>query len=158
MINIKNIPSIIVPIIDNGNVSNNNLYEFLQNKNVIIFGVPGAFTPTCSEQHLPSFLDLSNEIKAKGIDEIFCLSVNDKFVMQSWLLSYSNGNNIKAIADGNGEISKYFDLLTDKSANFMGTRCQRFAMIVKNNLVEELFIEEPGKLEISSAKNILSKL
>ena len=125
------IPSIVVPIIDNDNTANKNLFDYLKKKKIIIFGVPGAFTPTCSQQHLPGFLKLSDKIKGKGIDEIFCLSVNDKFVMKSWLLNYSDGNKIKAIADGNAEITKFFNLLSDKSANFMGMRCSRFAMIVK---------------------------
>lgn len=154
----KKIPSIVVPIIDNGNTTTKNLFELLENKKIIIFGVPGAFTPTCSEKHLPGFLKLSDQIKKKGIDDIFCLSVNDKFVMQSWLLSYSDGNKIKGIADGNAEITKFLNLLIDKSSNFMGMRCKRFAMIIKNNVIDQIFIEESGKLDLSSAENILSRL
>lgn len=154
----KKIPSIVVPIIDNGNTTTKNLFELLKNKKIIIFGVPGAFTPTCSEKHLPGFLKLSDQIKKKGIDDIFCLSVNDKFVMQSWLLSYSDGNKIKGIADGNAEITKFLNLLIDKSSNFMGMRCKRFAMIIKNNVIDQIFIEESGKLDLSSAENILSRL
>ena len=154
----KQIPSIVVPIIDNGKATTKNLFELLEPKKIIIFGVPGAFTPTCSEQHLPGFLKLSDQIKQKGIDDIFCLSVNDKFVMQSWLLSYSDGNKIKGIADGNAEISQSLEVTSDKSSNFMGLRCTRFAMIVDNNAVIEIFIEEAGKLDVSSAENILSKL
>ena len=154
----KQIPSIVVPIIDNGKATTKNLFEFLENKKIIIFGVPGAFTPTCSEQHLPGFLKLSDQIKNKGIDDIFCLSVNDKFVMQSWLLSYSDGNKIKGIADGNAEISQSLEVINDQSANFMGLRCIRFAMIVDNNIIIDTFLEEPGKLEVSSAESILLKL
>ena len=152
------IPKIIVPIISNGETYNKNLFELLLNKKVIIFGVPGAFTPTCSEKHLPGFLRLSEQIKSKGINDIYCLSVNDKFVMQSWLISYSDGKKIKGIADGNAEVTLSLDLLSDKSSNFMGMRCLRFAMIVENNNIEKLFIEEPGNLDLSSAENILSKL
>ena len=86
------------------------------------------------------------------------MAVNDKFVMQSWLLSYSDGNKIKGIADGNAEISQSLEVTSDKSSNFMGLRCTRFAMIVDNNAVIEIFIEEAGKLDVSSAENILSKL
>ena len=154
----KKIPSIVVPIIDNGNATTKNLFELLENKKVIIFGVPGAFTPTCSEQHLPGFLKLSDQIKNKEIDDIFCFSVNDKFVMQSWLSSYLNGDKIKGIADGNAEVSSHLSLTSDKSVNFMGLRCVRFAMIVKDNIIEEIFIEKPGILDVSSAENILSKL
>jgi peroxiredoxin len=154
----KKIPSIDIPIIHKGKSSILNLYKILENKSVIIFGVPGAFTPTCSEQHLPGFIKLSVQIKKKGIDEIFCLSVNDPFVLNSWLLSYSSGYKIKGIADGNAEIAKFFNLLVDKSKNFMGLRCKRFAMIVRNNSVDKLFVEQPGKFNLSTAENILSKL
>ena len=154
----KSIPSIIVPIIREGKSLNCNLFDLLKNKKVVIFGVPGAFTPTCSEKHLPGFIKLSYAIKTKGIDDLFCLSVNDPFVMKSWLLSYTDNHNIAGIADGNGEVTKLLDLVSDKSSNFMGLRCTRFAMIVDNNLVSELFIEEPGKLDVSSAEHILSKL
>ena len=154
----KKIPSIIVPIIDNGNTVNENLFEILENKKVIIFGVPGAFTPTCSEQHLPSFLKLSEEIKNNGIDDIFCLSVNDKFVMQSWFLTYSDGDKVKGIADGNAEISKALNMISDKSANFMGLRSARFAMIIENNNIIKTFIDIAGKFEKTSAENILKNL
>lgn len=154
----KFIPSTIVPIIKEGESLNCNLFDILKNKKVVIFGVPGAFTPTCSEKHLPGFINLFQTIKKKGIDDIFCLSVNDPFVMQSWLLSYTENHNIIGIADGNGEITKLLDLISDKSSNFMGNRCTRFAMIVENNLILRTFIEESGKLDVSSAENILSKL
>ncbi len=116
----KQIPSIKVPNIDNDKIEVKNLFEFIKNKNIIIFGVPGAFTSTCSEKHLPSFLKLSGQIINKGIDDIFCLSVNDKFVMQSWLLSYSEGNKVKEIADGNAEISQELEMTSDYSGSFMG--------------------------------------
>ena len=154
----KSIPSIIVPIIKEGESLNCNLFDILKNKKVVIFGVPGAFTPTCSERHLPGFIHLFQAIKKKGIDDIFCLSVNDPFVMQSWLLSYTEKHNIVGIADGNGEITKLLDLISDKSSNFMGIRCTRFAMIVEDNLILRTFIEESGKHDVSSAENVLSKL
>ena len=154
----KKIPSIQVPIIDNGGSSIKNLFDIMIDKKVIIFGVPGAFTPTCSEQHLPGFLKLSDEFRGKGIDEIYCLSVNDQFVMQSWLLSYSEGYRIKGIADGNADITRSLNLLTNKSANFMGMRCERFAMIIEDNTIQNIFIEETGKLDLTSAQSILSRL
>ena len=152
------IPSVTVPIVKDGQSINMNLFDSLKNKKVVIFGVPGAFTPTCSEKHLPGFIKLSEAIKAKGIDDIYCLSVNDSFVMKSWLLSYTDGNKIKGIADGNGEVSKLLNVNRDKSANFMGLRCARFAMIIDNNNIINTYIEDSGKLEISSAENILEKL
>ena len=154
----KKIPSIIVPLIDNGNITSKNLSEYLENKKVVIFGVPGAFTPTCSELHLPGFIKLSDKIKNRGVDEIICLSVNDKFVMQAWMLSYSDGDKIKAIADGNAEVTKSLNMLSDKSESFMGYRCLRFAMIVDNSTIQNVFIEDAGKLNLSSAESILSKL
>ena len=152
------IPSIIVPIVEKGKSINKNLFDCLKNKKVVIFGVPGAFTPTCSEKHLPGFLKLSEAIKAKGVDEIYCLSVNDAFVMSSWLLSYTDGDKIKGIADGNGEVSQLLNVAIDKSANYMGFRSKRFAMIIDNNVICNTYVEKSGKLEVSSAESILSKL
>ena len=154
----KTIPSIKLPIIQNEEISNEVLSDIMANKKVVIFGVPGAFTPTCSEKHLPGFLKLSEAIKAKGVDEIYCLSVNDAFVMSSWLLSYTDGDKINGIADGNGEVSTLLNVSSDKSANFMGIRCTRFAMIIDDNCINNIFIEEAGKLEVSSAENILKEL
>ena len=154
----KKIPSIVVPIVEKENIYSKNLFEILANKKVIIFGVPGAFTPTCSEKHLPGFLKLSDKIKNKGVDDIFCMSVNDKYVMQSWLLSYSNGYKVKGIADGNGQVSMLLDVLIDNSLYFMGFRCKRFAMIVENNTVKNTFFEESGGFENTAAENILKYL
>ena len=100
----QSIPNIIIPIIENGTSSNKNLRDELQDKRVIIFGVPGAFTPTCSEKHLPGFITLYDRIKSSNIADIYCLSVNDAFVMKAWLSSYKNGDKIKGIADGNGKL------------------------------------------------------
>ena len=152
------IPHLKVPIIEKSITSEVILSEELKNKNVIIFGVPGAFTPTCSEKHMPSFIKLHQELISKGIDDIYCLSVNDKFVMNAWLLSYSFGDKIIGIADGNGEISQNLNLIVDKSKNFMGMRSKRFAMIVNNNIIKNIFIEEPGEYKISSAEHLLTVL
>jgi peroxiredoxin len=154
----KQIPQIIVPIVDNGSMVNENIFDILENKKTIIFGVPGAFTPTCSEQHLPGFLKLTKEIKSKGVDDIYCLSVNDKFVMKSWLLTYSDGNEIKGIADGNAEVSKALDMISDKSSSFMGLRSKRFAMIVENNYIIKTFVDISGAFLKTSAENILKYL
>ena len=154
----KIIPSIKVPIIQKGIVSKVTLSDELKNKKIIMFGVPGAFTPTCSEKHMPSYIKLHNEFVAKGVDDIYCLSVNDEYVMQAWLLSYTEEDKIIGIADGNGEVSKNLNLLVDKSANFMGMRCSRFAMIVQDNNIEELLIETPGEYKETSAENLLTKI
>jgi len=154
----KIIPSIKVPIIQKNIVSKVILSDELKNKKIIIFGVPGAFTPTCSEKHMPSYIKLHNEFVAKGVDDIYCLSVNDEYVMQAWLLSYTEGDKIIGIADGNGEVSKNLNLLVDKSANFMGMRCTRFAMIVQDNNIEEFLTETPGEYKETSAENLLTKI
>ena len=154
----KKISSIKVPVIQKGITSLVILSDELKDKKVIIFGVPGAFTPTCSEKHMPSFIKLHKQLIDKGINNIYCLSVNDAFVMRSWLLSYADGDKIKGIADGNGEISTLLNVSSDKSANFMGIRCTRFAMIIDDNSINNIFIEEAGKLEVSSAENILKEL
>ena len=154
----KLIPSIKVPIIQKGVVSKVILSDELKRKNIIMFGVPGAFTPTCSEKHMPSYIKLHKEFIAKGIDDIYCLSVNDDHVMKAWLLSYTEGDKIIGIADGNGDVSKNLNLLVDKTANYMGMRSSRFAMIVKDNTIHELLIEEPGEYKKTSAENILTKI
>ena len=123
-----------------------------------MFGVPGAFTPTCSEKHMPSYIKLHQQFVDKGIDDIYCLSVNDNFVMNAWLLSYTEGYKIIGIADGNAEITKSLDLLSDKSKNFMGMRSTRFAMIINDNIVQETLIEEPGEYYKTSAENLLKKI
>ena len=154
----KLIPSIKVPIIQKGIVSKVILSDELKDKKIIIFGVPGAFTQTCSEKHMPSYIKLHNEFLVKGIDDIYCLSVNDEYVMQAWLLSYTEGDKILGIADGNGDVSKNLHLLVDKTANYMGMRSSRFAMIIENNNIQELLIEEPGEYKETSAENLLTKI
>ncbi len=154
----KTIPSMKLPIIENGSISNHVLSEITANKKIIIFGVPGAFTPTCSEKHVPSFLNLSNQLKAKGVQDIYCISVNDVFVMKAWLTSYPKGKVIKGIADGNAEFAKEMDLLADYSENFMGNRCKRFALIAENNSIITFNIEEKGQFLVSSAEYVLDQL
>ena len=154
----KTIPSLKLPIIVNEKISKRVLSEIMANKKVVIFGIPGAFTPTCSEKHLASFLNYSNQLKSKGVDEIYCISVNDAFVMKAWLASYHNGNSIKGIADGNAEFAKAMNLIVDYSGNFMGNRCKRFALIAECNSIIHLNIEEKGQFLVSSAKHILNQI
>ena len=154
----KIIPSITVPVINKGITSKVILSDELKNKKVIIFGIPGAFTPTCSEKHMPSYIKYYQQLSEKGIEDIYCLSVNDEFVLNVWLSSYSETNKIKGIADGNGDIAKSLNLLVDKSANYMGMRSTRFAMIVENNIIQELFLEQPGEYNLTSAEYLLTKV
>ena len=106
----KTIPSIKLPIIRNGEISNEILSNIMANKKVVIFGVPGAFTPTCSEKHLPGYLNFIDQLRDKNVEDIYCISVNDVFVMKAWLASYPKGNSIKGIADGHAEFAKKMDL------------------------------------------------
>jgi len=154
----QSIPNIIIPVIENVTSSNKNLRDELEDKHVIIFGVPGAFTPTCSEKHLPGFIKLYDRIINTNIDDVYCLSVNDAFVMKAWLLSYIDNSRIKGIADGNGDFSKSLNLLVDQTKNFMGMRCTRFTLISIDNNIEKLFIEKPGEFKVSLAENILVQL
>ena len=154
----KKIPSIILPVIENGESSNHILSEITANKKIIVFGLPGAFTPTCSEKHLPGFIELNSQLRSKGIDDIYCLSVNDKFVMKAWLNSFPKGHLIKGIADGNAEFAKAMNLLIDYSENYMGKRSKRFALIADDNSIINFNIEEKGKLLVSSAEYILKQL
>ena len=155
---IENTPDIKVPIIKDGASNILSLKDEFKNKRLILFGVPGAFTPTCSEKHLPGYIKLYDSFKKKHIDEIYCMSVNDHYVMKSWLISYSEDHHIIGIADGNAEISKYYNLITDKSKNFMGYRCVRFAMFIENNQLKSLKVEEPGELKVSSAENMILEI
>ena len=154
----KIIPSIKLPIIKNGNSSNQILSKITNNKKVVIFGVPGAFTPTCTEKHLPGFINLYDKLRAKGIQDIYCLSVNDVFVMKAWLDSYPKGYLIKGIADGNADFAKIMQLTIDYSGSFMGERCKRFALVADQNNIVKLFIEEKGQFFVSSAENILNNI
>ena len=153
-----NIPKIELPIVIKGTTSTENLFEVMKGKNVVIFGVPGAYTPTCSERHLPGFIKLSDQIKSKGIDDIYCLSVNDAYVMKSWLQTYVNGDKINGIADGNAEFSIKMDLSINYSKSFMGVRSKRFALIAQNNLIKKFYVEEKKEFSISSAEHILTIL
>ena len=155
---INNIPDIEVAIIKNGVTNVIKISDEFKDKNIVVFGVPGAFTPTCSEAHFPEYIELYDDFLSKNIQSIYCISVNDPYVMDQWIKSYKNGKKIFGIADGNGDIIKSLNLSTDKSKNFMGMRSNRFAMIVYNNVIKKLFIEKPGKLEVSSAKKILMEI
>ena len=153
---IPNIPSVKLPIIVKGKSFTNLLSKITANKKIIIFGVPGSFTPTCSEKHLPGYINLFNKFKNLGIEDIYCLAVNDVFVLKAWLSSFPNGNLINGIADGNGELTKAMDLEMDYSGNFMGIRCKRFALIANNNLVKKIYIEKQGEYLVSSAEYVLN--
>ena len=127
-------------------------------KTVVVFGLPGAFTPTCSAQHLPGYIQLSDQLKAKGVDDIVCLSVNDAFVMAAWGQDQNVNGKVRMIADGAAELTKKLGLELDLTGGGMGVRSDRYAMIVKDGVVESLDREEPRQFEVSSAAAQLSKL
>jgi glutaredoxin/glutathione-dependent peroxiredoxin len=131
---------------------------FFAGRRVAIFSVPGAFTPTCSAKHLPGFVDKAAELKAKGIDEIACTAVNDPFVMGAWSKASSAGDAVTMLADGNGDFPKAVGLEMDGSKFGMGTRGQRFAMVVNDGVVEQLFVEAPGEFRVSSADHMLENI
>jgi len=130
--------------------------ELFAGKKVVLFAVPGAFTPTCSEAHLPGFIVKADEIKAKGVDAIICVSVNDAFVMKSWGKN-QNAENVVMLADGGASFTKAIGLEMD-TADFGGIRSQRYAMIVDDGVVTTLNVEKPGEFEASSADAILAAL
>ena len=132
--------------------------DIFKGKKVVLFAVPGAFTPTCSMKHLPGFLEQAAAIRAKGVDEIVCLSVNDAFVMGAWGKANSAAGKVRMLADGNGDFTKAVGLPLDASGFGMGTRSQRYAMIVTDGKVQELLVEPGGGLNVSSAESVLSKL
>lgn len=126
-------------------------------KKVVVFAVPGAYTPTCSQAHLPGFVVHADDIKAKGVDSIVCVSVNDAFVMDSWGKN-ANADELVMVGDGNGEFTKKLGLEMDGSGFGLGTRSQRYAMIVDDGVVKKLAVEAPGKFEVSSAEAVLAAL
>jgi glutaredoxin/glutathione-dependent peroxiredoxin len=132
--------------------------ELFAGKKVVLFAVPGAFTPTCSVKHLPGFVDQAAAIKAKGVDTIACLSVNDVFVMSAWGKSASADGAVMMLADGNGDYTKALGLELDASGFGMGTRAQRFSAIVDDGVLTHLNIEPAGEFGLSSAETILSQL
>jgi peroxiredoxin len=132
--------------------------ELFDGRKVVVFAVPGAFTPTCSEQHLPGYIANADAIKAKGVDEIVCISVNDAFVMGAWGKDRGAENHVRMLADGNGDFAKALGLDFDGSGIGFGIRCQRFAMVVDNGSVTTLAVEQPMKFEVSSAEAVLAAL
>lgn len=127
-------------------------------KKVVLFALPGAYTPTCSARHLPGYVEHAADFKKKGVDEIVCLSVNDAFVMNAWGKDQNATGKVHMIADGNGEFTKKVGLELDASKFGMGHRSQRYAMIVENGVVKALEVEEGGDFKVSAAEHILSRL
>jgi peroxiredoxin (alkyl hydroperoxide reductase subunit C) len=132
--------------------------ELFKGKTVVLFGVPGAFTPTCSAKHLPSFLENHERLKAKGADVVACMAVNDAFVLAAWARSQEAGDKVVMLADGAADFTRKLGLELDLSARGLGTRCQRFALVAKDGKVAHIGVEAPGAFEVSKAEAVLEKL
>jgi glutaredoxin/glutathione-dependent peroxiredoxin len=133
--------------------------DLTSGKKVVLFAVPGAFTPTCSEKHLPGFIDLADDIAAKGVDAILCVAVNDPFVLSAWEKARNVGGKVKMLSDGNAEFTRALGLDFDGSAVGLGTRSRRYAMVVDDGVVKALLVEDaPAQAEKSSAAAILAAL
>ncbi|MBN8959157.1 MAG: peroxiredoxin [Rhizobiales bacterium] len=133
--------------------------ELFKGKKVVLFGVPGAFTGTCHKSHLPGFIQNADAIKGKGVDVIAVTGVNDHFVMDAWKEASRAAGKVEFLSDGNGEFAKALDMTFDGSANGLGTRSKRYSMVIDNGVVKTLNVEEsPGKVDVTSAENILKAL
>jgi peroxiredoxin len=132
--------------------------ELFAGKKVVLFSVPGAFTPTCSLKHVPGFLDLADAIRSRGVDTIACMAVNDLFVMHAWGKEQGVGEKILMLADGNADYARALGLEIDSSPWGMGIRSQRFAIVADDGIATTVAVDEPGRLEVSSAEAILERL
>jgi len=135
-----------------------NVEDIVKGKKVVIFGLPGAFTPTCSAKHVPSYLAEYDKLKAKGVDDIICMSVNDAFVMGAWARDQKSAGKVRMMGDGSAAYTKALGLELDLTGRGMGVRCQRFSMLVDNGVVKTLNIEGPGKFEVSGGDTMLKQL
>ena len=135
-----------------------NVADLAKGKKIAVFGLPGAYTPTCSAQHVPGYVKHAAELKAKGVDEIWCISVNDAFVMGAWGREQKATGIVRMLADGNATFSKALGLDADFSKFGMGTRSQRYSMLVEDGVVRQLNVEQPGKFEVSNAETMLAQL
>ncbi len=132
--------------------------DLVRGKRIVIFGLPGAYTPTCSAKHVPGYVALREALAARGIDEIWCVSVNDAFVMGAWGRDQKAGGKVRMMADGSAEFTNKLGLAVDLSKGGMGVRSQRYAMLVDNGVVRSLDVEAPGKFEVSGAEAMLARL
>lgn len=132
--------------------------ELFSGKKVVLFSVPGAFTPTCDAKHLPGFVQLADQLRAKGVDTVACMAVNDVFVMNAWGKASGVGEKVLMLSDGNGEYAKALGLELDARGFGMGLRGQRFALIVDNGVAKHVNIEAPGQFKVSAAEHVLAQL
>ena len=152
------IPSATLKCIGADGVTNVEINEYFSNKRIVLFSVPGAFTPTCSAKHLPGFVEYTSDILAKGVDEIICISVNDPFVMNAWEKDQNSKGKVTLLADGNGDFTEALGLSFDGSGFGLGKRGQRFVIIIDKGIIVHLAIEKAGSFEVSSAESVLKAL
>jgi peroxiredoxin len=133
-----------------------NVQDLVKGRKILVFGLPGAYTPTCSAKHVPGYIRHYEALKSKGVDEIWCLSVNDAFVMGAWGRDQGATGKVRMMADGSADYTKKLGLELDLVARGMGVRCQRFAMLVVDGVVARLHVEAPGKFEVSDAETMLA--
>ena len=152
------IPSLKLKIVTPDGPSDTTTDELFAGKKVVLFAVPGAFTPLCSGKHLPGYIEKAAEFKAKGVDSVLCLSVNDAFVMDAWAKDRGAGSAVTLVADGSAEFTDAVGLGFDASNFGMGTRSQRYALVAENGVVTHLGIEQPMKFDVSGADAVLATL
>ena len=152
------IPSVSLKYMDENGMQTATTEDLFGGKKVVLFALPGAFTPTCSAKHLPGFVQNADKLRAKGVDAIACLSVNDAFVMNAWGKDQKTDGRVMMLADGNADFSKAVGLTMDGTGYGMGTRSQRYAMVIDNGVVKTLNVEAPGAFEVSSAEAIMKAL
>ncbi|KAI5662806.1 hypothetical protein M9H77_22129 [Catharanthus roseus] len=143
---------------DQDQLQNVSIHSLAAGKKVILFAVPGAFTPTCSLKHVPGFIEKADELKSKGVDELLCISVNDPFVMKAWAKTFPDNKHVKFLADGSGTYTKALGLELDLSDKGLGIRSRRFALLVEDLKVKVANIESGGEFTVSSADEILKAL
>jgi len=132
--------------------------DLVKGKRIVIFGLPGAFTPTCSAKHVPSYVANIDKLRGKGVDEVWCVAVNDAFVMGAWGRDQKSDGKVRMMADGSADLTKKLGLEMDLTARGMGVRSQRYAMLVEDGVVKTLSVEAPGKFEVSSAEAMLGQI
>ncbi|MGD9742512.1 MAG: peroxiredoxin [Dongiaceae bacterium] len=154
----ERIPSIQLKTLGADGMKTVSTDDLFKGRKVVLFAVPGAFTPTCSMQHLPGFVKNADKLRAKGVDTIACLSVNDAFVMDAWGRDQKVGDKVLMLADGNADFSKAVGLTEDDSEYGMGIRACRYALVAENGVVKTLAVEEGDAFDVSSAESILAKL
>ncbi|NYT38811.1 peroxiredoxin [Allopusillimonas soli] len=138
--------------------NNFNVEDELKGKTVALFAVPGAFTPTCSNKHLPGYVELANQLKGKGVDEIWCVSVNDAFVMGAWGRDQGVNGSVRMMADGSADWTRALGLELDLRGRGMGVRSQRYSALIQDGVVKQLNVEQSGKFEVSDAQTMLNQL